>query len=168
MKALGLEEIAELITSNFGGEIITGSNFEVKQPWIRVQTDQIAAVCLFLRDNPECYFDLLNCLTGIDHGPEKGEMEVLYHLTSIPFGHQILLRVHLERPSDTTLPGVPSVSSVWKTAEWHEREAFDLVGIHFEDHPDLRRILLPEDWVGHPLRKDYETDESFHGVKIDY
>ena len=93
-------------------------------------------------------------------------MEVIYNLTSIPYEHNLMLKVVVPRNSNgSTLPSVPSVAHVWRTADWHEREAFDLVGIHFDGHPDLRRILLPTDWVGHPLRTDYQEEEQYHGIK---
>ena len=80
-----------------------------------------------------------------------------------------MLKVEVARNTEEgKLPQVPSVSSIWKTADWHEREAFDLVGIEFTNHPDLRRILLPSDWEGYPLRKDYKEQEEYHGIKVKY
>jgi NADH-quinone oxidoreductase subunit C len=96
-------------------------------------------------------------------------MEVIYNLYSIPFEHSLMLKIIFPRnKEDEPLPVVPSVSAIWRTADWHEREAFDLVGISFSNHPDLRRILLPEDWVGYPLRKDYEAQEYYHGIQVKY
>ena len=91
-------------------------------------------------------------------------MEVIYHLYSITKNLHFVIKVVLDRET----PSVPSITSIWGTANWHERETFDLFGIHFEGHPDLRRILLPANWEGFPLRKDYTTQEYFHGVKVDY
>jgi len=121
-------------------------------------------VMLFLRDDNRLFFDQLSCLTGIDNGPENGTMEVIYNLYSIPFEHHFMLKVELEREK----PQINTISDVWKTAEWHEREAFDLLGIEFKGHPDLRRILLPDDWEGHPLRKDYTLQKYYHGIKVEY
>lgn len=95
-------------------------------------------------------------------------MEVVYHLYSYSLKHWCKLKVKTARWKDGVvgeLPEVPSVSQVWGIADWHEREAFDLVGIHFTNHPNLRRILCPEDWEGHPLRKDYEFPLEYHGVR---
>jgi len=91
----------------------------------------------------------------------------VYNLASIPYQTQLMLKVEIEnnRRFDN-LPEIPSVAAVWRTAEWHEREAFDLMGIFFTGHPDLRRILLPDDWQGYPLRKDYEDAETYHGIAI--
>jgi len=129
-----------------------------------IEASKIEPVCLILRDHDQTFFDMLSCLTGIDNGPESGTMEVIYHLNSIPFQLQLALKVVLPRAELI----VSSVVSVWKTANWHEREAFDLFGIHFANHPDLRRILLPEDWEGHPLRKDYQAQEKYHGITVKY
>ncbi|MGB5929519.1 MAG: NADH-quinone oxidoreductase subunit C, partial [Cyclobacteriaceae bacterium] len=117
--------------------------------------------------HPDTYFDFLSCLTGLDNGPGQ-PAEVIYHLYSIPFNQKIVLRTELPKPQDGSLPAVPTVSHIWKTALWHEREAYDLVGIAFTGHPDLRRILLPADWEGHPLRKDYDEQAYYHGIKVAY
>lgn len=126
-----------------------------------VKADQIDLVCKELLQNPETYFDLLSCLTGLDNGPEKDSMEVIYNLYSIPFDISLMLKVEVPRKD----PRVPTVSHIWSTANWHEREAFDLLGIHFTGHPDLRRILMPADWEGHPLRKDYTEPERYRGME---
>lgn len=133
----------------------------------RIESQDLLKVCDFLWRNPACYFDQLSCLTAIDNGPEKGTLELIYTLYSIPHHLTFHLQVVVPRLlEDGTLPSVPSLVSVWKTADWHEREAFDLVGVNFDNHPDLRRILLPEDWVGHPLRKDYVEQEKYHGIQV--
>lgn len=137
------------------------------QPVLKVEKEKLQAICLWLRDNPNYYFDFLANITAIDYFPES-RFAVVYNLTSIPFQLQLTLRVELnmENRDANNLPVMPSVSSVWRTADWHEREAFDLMGIYFTDHPDLRRILLPDDWEGFPLRKDYEDPDSYHGISI--
>ncbi|MFA6542090.1 MAG: NADH-quinone oxidoreductase subunit C, partial [Bacteroidota bacterium] len=92
------------------------------------------------------------------------KLGVTYHLYSMVHRHKFVLKV--EVPTDA--PNIPSVESVWKTANWHEREAFDMYGIQFSGHPDLRRILLPDDWEGYPLRKDYEVPEFYNGMRVPY
>jgi len=94
----------------------------------------------------------------------KGKFAVVYNLASIAKKHKLNLRV--EVPAEN--PTIPSVESTWKTADWHEREAFDMFGIVFSGHPDLRRILMPYDWEGHPLRKDYQVPEFYNGMKVPY
>lgn len=165
---MSFEDIKQLLTHKFGDAAITGEETNGLQPALLIAPDSITNVCLELRDNPKTYFDFLSCLTGVDHGADDGRFEVVYHLTSIPYRLQLTLKI--SKPHDGAgeeLPTFKSVSSVYRTADWHEREAYDLVGIFFEGHPDLRRILLPDDWEGYPLRKDYKTAEYYKGIKID-
>jgi NADH-quinone oxidoreductase subunit C len=135
-----------------------------KSGQLTLSSKDLLAVCDQLWRNPNTYFDSLSCITAIDLGVESGQMEVIYTLYSIPFHVTLHLRVLLDRNK----PEVPSVSSIWKTADWHEREAFDFFGIQFIGHPNLTRILLPADWEGHPLRKDYVEQERYHGIQVKY
>jgi NADH-quinone oxidoreductase subunit C len=157
---------------------VVGSNLEAKDPWVEVVPDAVEDVCRYLRDAPELQFDMLNCLTGVDYfhaDPKKAakadwepHIELVYHLSSVARKHTLVLKVSLPRWKDDiegSLPELPSVSGVWSTADWHEREVYDLLGITFTGHPDLRRILCPEDWVGYPLRKDYEMPLEYHGIR---
>jgi NADH-quinone oxidoreductase subunit C len=118
----------------------------------RLHADELIGVCECLHSHPETYFDHLSCLAAVDYGPEENRMDVSYVLYSIPYGLQLTLQVAVDREQ----PVVPSRSAIWRGANWHEREAYDLYGVEFTHHPDLRRILMPADWVGHPLRKDYQ------------
>jgi len=106
-------------------------------------------------------FDYLVNLTGMDYGKELG---VLYQLYSMSHQHRFVIKIQLSREN----PELPTVEQVWKTANWHEREAFDMFGIVFLGHPYLVRILTPVDWEGFPLRKDYQTQEYYHGIKVPY
>jgi NADH-quinone oxidoreductase subunit C len=117
-----------------------------------VPREQIVAVCNYLKTAPDFQFNMLADLCGADRGPEEEpRFEVNYHLFSTTKFHRLRLKVLLHEDD----PRVPSVTSVWRTANWHERETFDMFGVRFDGHPDLRRILLPEDWQGHALRKDF-------------
>ncbi len=129
-----------------------------------IRKENLVALCKTLHTNPSCYFDMLSCITGVDNGPDAGTMEVIYHLYSIPFNQSLGLKVILAREN----PELESISAVWKSANWLEREVYDMFGIIFNNHPDLRRILMPADWKGFPLRKDYKHEEYYRGVKIDY
>lgn len=129
-----------------------------------VPADSLKKVCTELYRNPVTYFDMLSCLTGIDNGPQANTMEVVYNLYSIPFNVSLAVKVMLPREN----PVIDSVISVWRTADWHEREAFDMFGIQFNGHPDLRRILLPADWEGYPLRKDYAQQQYYRNIKVEY
>jgi len=159
-----IAEIAALIGHKFGEEVILSINEENKPKSITIQKEWLKTLCSWLQEHDQLYFDSLSCLTGVDNGPEENTVEVVYNLYSIPFDLHLMLKVSLDRDN----PSVDSVAQIWRTANWHEREAYDLLGIHFNGHPDLRRILLPNDWEGHPLRKDYKNMETYHGMKVEY
>jgi NADH-quinone oxidoreductase subunit C len=131
---------------------------------IKLSANDLLNVCENLHRNEKTYFDMLSCVTAIDNGPEANTMEMIYNLYSIPYNHHLALKVILSREN----PEVRTLSSIWKTADWHEREAFDMFGIVFIGHPDLRRILMPADWEGFPLRKDYKQQEYYRDIKLDY
>ncbi|MBC7910803.1 MAG: NADH-quinone oxidoreductase subunit C [Pyrinomonadaceae bacterium] len=117
-----------------------------------VPREQIAVICSFLKSAPGLEFNFLSDICGADRGPEEEpRFEVNYHLFSTTKHHRLRLKVALTEDD----PHVPTVTGVWRTANWHERETYDLFGVIFTDHPDLRRILLPDDWQGHALRKDF-------------
>jgi NADH-quinone oxidoreductase subunit C len=117
-----------------------------------VPREHIVAVCSFLKDSPDSKFDFLADLCGADRGPEEEpRFEVNYHLFSTTSYHRVRLKVRVNEGD----VHVPTVTGVWRTANWHERETYDLFGVVFDGHPDLRRILLPDDWQGHALRKDF-------------
>jgi NADH-quinone oxidoreductase subunit C len=169
--------ILSRLQSRFGPQI-TGSNLENIDPWIEVAAAALPEVGRFLRDEPELRMGLLNCITAVDYldvdakkwgkAEWQPHLEVVYHLTSLVHAHRIVLKVILPRWKDDQpgqLPEVPTLSGVWSAADWHEREVFDLSGVRFLGHPDPRRILCPEDWVGHPLRKDYQMPTEYHGIR---
>ena len=165
---MNLEEIKYILIQKLGESIIVGEETTGLQPALLIDPDHIADVCLELRDNPQTYFDFLSCLSGVDYGVEASRFGVVYHLASIPYQTQLTLKISKENNRDLdNLPSFPSISSVYHSADWHEREAFDMEGIFFEGHPDLRRILMPDDWEGYPLRKDYKNAEYYKGIKID-
>ncbi|WP_436515242.1 NADH-quinone oxidoreductase subunit C [Ekhidna sp. To15] len=155
------EEIKSLIKNQLPGAIL-GEDLEATPQALIISADHIHHVCDLLHSNDKTYFDSLSCLTGLDNGEEKNSMEVIYNLYSIPYDLHLMLKVGLPREN----PSVDSVSDIWKTADWLERETYDLLGIHFNNHPDLRRILLPNDWEGYPLRKDYVEQEKYHDVVV--
>lgn len=129
-------------------------------PWAEVAPEAVVDVCRWLLNDPEMHFDLCTSISGTD---DTKDFWVVYHLYSVPKNHKLVLKVKAGPRED---PVVPSVISVWRAADWHEREAYDMYGIRFEGHPDLRRILLPEDWPGYPLRKDYEFPDEYQGIPL--
>ncbi|RDC66021.1 NADH-quinone oxidoreductase subunit C [Adhaeribacter pallidiroseus] len=164
---MSFDEIKAFITNKFGEAVLVREQRQELMSYLVIQTDQIAAVCAELHAYEQLYFDVLSCQTGMDNGPAAGTLEVAYNLYSIPYNHQVCLKVVVNRNSaDEPLPVVPTVSHIWRTADWHEREIFDLLGIQFSGHPDMRRILCAADWEGYPLRKDYEAQEYYHGIRV--
>jgi NADH-quinone oxidoreductase subunit C len=147
-------QIAKMIEENFPGQVL-GTTTHVGQVGVSLKKDMITDICLYLRDEPLVRMDHLADLTAVDFSTYPGDsgprFEVVYNMISTTFHHRIRLKVRVPEED----PRIDSVSSIWQTANWHERETFDLMGIKFDGHPDLRRILLPEDWEGYPLRKEY-------------
>lgn len=143
-----LPYVAELKAKN--PEWVADAKQALGETTLFVPKEFIVEVCNVLKHG--YHFNLLSDLCGADRGVEEDpRFEVNYHLTSLKTGQRLRLKVLLSEDN----PHVNSVTSIWKTADWHERETYDLVGIIFDNHPDLRRILLPSDWDGHALRKDY-------------
>jgi NADH-quinone oxidoreductase subunit C len=134
----------------------------VIDPFIKIAPGRIKDVSLVLRDDERMLFDSLMCLSGMDY--TGGRLGVVYHLNSTKWNHKIVLKVDVTAEN----PHCQSVESIWKIANWLEREAYDMYGIVFDGHPDLRRILMPDDWEGYPLRKDYQVPEYYHGMKVPY
>ncbi|QQS38022.1 MAG: NADH-quinone oxidoreductase subunit C [Ignavibacteriales bacterium] len=172
------EEIYSELKEKFGDAIITEITDQPVEKIIVVDPLSIDKVSHFLREEIDLAFDSLMNLSGNDDangnkskdedGTEiisGGTISVFYHLESLNHKHKVVLKVSAPREN----PEVKSVSEVWNHANWHEREAFDLFGINFLNHPDLRRILMPYDWeAGHPLRKDYKNPEFYQGMKVPY
>ena len=159
------QDISDAIVAHCGAESVTKGDMLARQPFLYIEPSHLPAVCMFLRDDPAMYFDFLECLSGVDEGADANRIGVVYHLRSITRGLRIVLKCFVPRDAPTP---VPSITHIWRAAEWHEREAFDMFGIQFSGHPDLRRILMPEDWEGHPLRKDYVNPEFYHDFKTAY
>ena len=129
------------------------------EPYCSVDPEAIEEITRFLRDDSQLKFEVLSDLTALDW-PKEEKIQVVYHLYSYSNKSQIVLKADLPRDN----PKVPTLEGVWKVANWFEREVFDLFGVIFEGHSDLRRIMLPEDWIGYPLRKDYVEEEEYDGI----
>ncbi len=180
-------EIRELIEKRCPKAVV-GGEFESSQPYLEVEPSRMREVARVLRD--ELGFDRLLIAAGIDFEgwdekgrgkhraiaqysedgkvepvvePATGDLGMSYHLESLSERTRFVVKIRTSREE----PKVASVSSVWPTALWHEREAYDMYGIEFEGHPDLRRLLLPEDWEGWPLRKDYQMPKEWQGVPLE-
>jgi len=144
--------VAHLLAWNAAA--VEGVKFDRDEMTIYVERGSIREACVRLKDDPACPFNFLSDVTCVDWYPSEPRFEVVYHLLSIPKKERVRLKVRL----DSAGPAIESVTSVWPGANYFEREVFDLFGIRFTGHPYLRRILMPEDWEGHPLRKDYPVE----------
>jgi NADH-quinone oxidoreductase subunit C len=140
-----------LLQSKFPAEVVEVTEF-LGETTVTIKPEQIVEICRTLRDDPETSFKYLSMIAGMDYSPASPRFGLVYQLYSHKNHNRLALKTFLK---DDRAPVVASVTSVWSTANWHEREAFDLLGIRFQGHPDMRRILMPPDWTGHPLRKDY-------------
>jgi NADH-quinone oxidoreductase subunit C len=143
------EEIIQTITSRYG-EAIKASEIKGIEARMDVDREKSYEVLLALKGMGLGY---LNCISSVDR-IASGELEAVYNLSSLDLPAKVMMRVRVPRED----PVIRSVVAIWNAADWHEREAYDLMGIRFDGHPDLRRILTSEDWVGHPLRKDYQDE----------
>ncbi len=137
------------IRERFGNNIIESYEASGIYTFI-IDKDSIVQVCTFLKEDKDLQFNYLTDICGVDYHPETPRFEVVYHLYSIPFRYRLRLKCRLEETER-----ISSVTGVWKTANWHERETYDMFGIRFDGHPDLRRIYMWEGFEGHPLRKDF-------------
>ncbi len=161
------EEICDILKEQLG-EAITGTALSACRPYAVVEAARWHEVAGFLRDDPRLQFNMLESISSVDL-LEDNKLAAVYDLFSIPvtgpgpcpkINHHFAVRVEVDRDN----PHIPTVSDLWPAADWHEREAYDLMGIIFDGHPHLVRILCPDDWEGHPLRKDYEFPIEYHGI----
>ncbi|MFZ3212545.1 MAG: NADH-quinone oxidoreductase subunit C [Terriglobales bacterium] len=135
-------------------DAVEAAKFDRDELTIVVKRPAIRQACAILRDDPALQFNFLADITGVDWYPNEPRFEVVYHLLSIPRHERLRLKVRLGGDD----PSLESVTAVWPSANFFEREVYDLFGVRFSGHPNLRRIMMPEDWDGHPLRKNYPVE----------
>jgi NADH-quinone oxidoreductase subunit C len=170
-------DMAQMLEAQFSSALLS-KNLDALDPYLVLVPVQWPEVARWLHDDPRLHFDILNCISVVDYletEPAKvgkcgfePHLEVVYHLSSFTHRHRLVIKLLLPRWKNDVvgnLPEVPSACSVWPAANWHEREAFDLGGVRFTGHPNLERILMAEDWVGYPLRKDYEYPLEYQGIR---
>jgi len=133
---------------------LEGVKFDRNEMTVQLRRDALREACAVLRDDANCPFNFLSDVTCVDWYPSEPRFEVVYHLLSIPNKERVRLKVKLHGD----MPALDSVTSLWPSANYFEREVFDLFGVRFSGHPYLRRLLMPENWEGHPLRKDYPVE----------
>ena len=148
--------VYERVKQRFPDKVLEVSD-KKPDPFAVIEPSAIVEVSRFLRDDPETAMDCLSNETGVDY---KDRIEVVYHLYSYRHRHGCVLKVKLPRDN----PVVATVEEIWRSANWMEREIFDLLGVTFDGHSDMRRILMPEDWPGYPLRKDFVEPLEYHGI----
>jgi NADH-quinone oxidoreductase subunit C len=170
-------DILAMVEERFSQLVLT-KNLTALDPSLVVEPTSWGTLAQWLRDDPRLQFDVLNCITVVDYLETEAtkvakagfepHLEVVYHLSSFVHRHRLVVKLLLPRWKNDVvgeLPEVPSVALVWPAANWHEREAYDLGGVRFIGHPELTRILMADDWVGHPLRKDYEYPLEYQGIR---
>ena len=148
-----LDELKAKIEADFQGQVLTVALSAQKEVVVTAKPESYHELCLQLRDREDLSFQHLSCLTAVDY-PKDNKITLVDHLWSYRHSHQITLKVDLPRDN----PRASTVENVWKSANWMEREVYDLYGVTFEGHPDLRRIMMPEDYQKFPLRKDFSDD----------
>ena len=156
------QEISNRLKECFPDGILEIRDASPADSFVKIDLKMWKEIALFLRDDPAMQFDFMMCLSGMDYG--KNTLGAVYNIYSMRQGHKINLKIDVS----ADIPEIPSVAEIWPTANWHEREAYDMFGIRFIGHPDMRRILMPDDWEGHPLRKDYQVAEFYNGMKVKY
>ena len=149
-------QIYERVKNRFGDRVLEVAAGK-PDPFIVVDPKAIVEIGRYMRDDAELAIDCLSNESGVDY---KDRIEVVYHLFSYKQRHTAVVKIKLPREN----PSVETLENVWKSANWMEREIYDLLGVNFEGHSDMRRLLMPEDWIGHPLRKDFVEPQEYHGI----
>ena len=149
-------KIGKLIQQKFPDSLSDSLNEE----FIGIKREKWIAVAEYIKSSSNIYIDSLQCITGIDLGDNI--LQSRYNFHSMRHGTLIEIRISVTRDS----PNIPSIEKIWRIGDWFERETYDMYGIIYDGHRDLRRMLLPEDWEGYPLRKDYEEQETYHGIVV--
>jgi NADH-quinone oxidoreductase subunit C len=152
------EEIAACLTERFGNRVLE-TKTDSLNPWSAIEPAALLEICQFMRAEASLSMDHLELLGGVDY---KDRIEVVYVLYSMTYRHRYTLKCRLSRET----PALQTVESIWAVANWHERETFDMLGVVFEGHSDMRRILCPDDWEGYPLRKDYVFPKIYREMPV--
>ena len=155
------KEIFAALFERFDGALEASPDGLAGDPFVYVAPDRFHEVMAHLKSHARMAMDQLTMITGVDR---EAWVESVYHLYSYRHRHAATIKVKL----DPAAPEIDTVTDLWGAADWHEREAYDMVGIRYRGHPNLRRILLPEDWEGHPLRKSYKQPREYHGIQNEW
>ncbi len=155
-----IKKTYDILNERFGSESIHSFETTECDSFIIINPTDIQLICMYLRYNPSLKFFFFSNLSGVDY-PDKGQISLVYHLFSKKLNQLCILKAFVSRD----VPEIGTIESVWKAAGWFEREVYDLLGVHFLHHSNLKRILLPEDWKGYPLRKDYKEEPVYHDME---
>ena len=150
------QKFGKMIEDKFPGSL----DADLNDTHIQLKPDNWFDIATWLKSEPSLHFDSLQCQTGMDLGDNI--LEARYNFHSMTHDHKIEIRIAVTRDK----PNIPSIEQIWRIGDWFERETYDMFGFHFDGHRDHRRMLLPEDWEGYPLRKDYEVQETYHGIVV--
>ncbi len=151
-----MENIFKILKDKFNDSIEISENSD----YIKVDSKDWHSIATLLKENEKLKFDYLMCISSYDKGDKK-TYGVAYNFKSTSLGHYLEVRIEVDDESS-----IESVTNLWASADWHEREAYDMMGIKFDNHPNFKRILLPEDWPGYPLRKDFKTPDYYKGMPV--
>jgi len=157
---MSADRVSDILREVTGGEPEQISQAEPAT--FRIQPEKLITICERIKNDPRLYVDRLSCITGVDCGPETGKIELIYNFESVTENLRFAFSMIVPR----TEGSAPSLCDFWKSADWMEREVFDMYGVKFSGHPDLRRILMPADWQGYPLLRDYRVQHEYHGIEV--
>jgi len=162
------EELVQIINGAVPEAKAQLNSAEIGDSSITVDSSAIYKVCETLKNNDKFNFNVLQVISGTDFLPEgeEGYLELAYILASFTKNHEVIIKTKLSRGTDDNLPKIDSLCKLWSAANWLERETYDMIGVDFVGHPDLRRILTSSNWEGHPLRRDYVVQEIFNGMVV--
>ena len=158
-----LENVAAFLNQKVPGCQARAEKREVGDSSLWIESAHVRPVCEALKNSPEYDMTTLQVVTGCDY---EDRIEVSYLLASFTKNSEIMLKTKLPKMAPTTVPAVESVCGVWRSANFQERECYDMLGVEFKGHPDLRRILCPDDWEGYPLRRDYQVQKEYNGMVV--
>jgi NADH-quinone oxidoreductase subunit C len=160
------KDILKKITQKFGETDFKWVDDHTGDPYLVIPVERLRELAVYLKEEPALEFDTLASISGVHQIEETDKIEVIYHLFSIRHRHRLIFKVQLEHPLILFhyYLRVDTVSDIWSAAGWLERETYDMVGVHFRGHRDFRRLLLPPDWQGYPLLKDYQEPKTYQGI----
>lgn len=158
-----INHCVEILRNEVGNELTINIDSLSVPITLVIGYKNISQVCRILKNNDNLFFDYLSFITVVDNDSLSDSMDLVYCIYSIPNDVQLILRANIDK---NITQSICSVTDIWPAANWHEREIYDMFGVSFINHPDLRRIIMPSDWLGYPLRKNYVQQKTYHGIEV--